>query len=125
MCGDLHRLLHKLYETHSLDLLRSLDGDLPEALRQEIMLEFERARSHLLSHLTLKLSHWSQPPLILFGLAHPDQRQAHAVFDKCLGLDASCDDSHYQLQRFLSRELEDERTQFKDQNGRRLQMHVL
>jgi hypothetical protein len=42
--------------------------------------EFQFGRSHIIVHCTLKLSHWSEAPWLLYGMGHSDggkAREAH------------------------------------------------
>ena len=49
------------------------------------MADFERGRAHLVSVVTLKLSHWSQVPYGLFGVAHPIPEKALKCYQKAIG----------------------------------------
>lgn len=62
--------------------------------RTEIMSDFARARRHIVFIFSVKLSHWTQLPWILFGLGHANSDVARSCARRALNLYAAFADTH-------------------------------
>ena len=85
--GDTHEHLHKVYATRNTLVMASIPESASEPERYLIMADFERRRAHLFSVVTLKLSHMSQVPYGLFGVAHPIPEKAVKCYQKAIGIE--------------------------------------
>eukprot|EP00969_Alexandrium_andersonii_P281945 12463674-Alexandrium_andersonii.AAC.1 len=63
-----------------------------EVDRANTMADFAAARRHILFTARVKLAHWQQLPLELFGLAHTDPASARQRGERCLASYAAAGD---------------------------------
>ena len=61
-----------------------LPSTLAKQDKEKCLSEYSKARSHLLSYLTLKLAHWTSPPWSLYLLAHSDEDMGRSACSKLL-----------------------------------------
>ena len=64
-----------------LDLPASLDNE----EKKIIMQDYDRAKIHITSVLTLKMSHWNEAPFFIFGIGHYDKSKALACYRRAMG----------------------------------------
>ena len=62
----------------------SLPSGHSDAQRNTLLQEFERGRAHLLYTFTLKVSCYTQPPLLLFGCAHYSHASSLGALNTCI-----------------------------------------
>ena len=87
-------MIAELCKTASAKLALDLPKDLEAGDRLVILQDFERARAHLISTFTLKLSHWREAPFCIFGIGHYAGRKAMQCFRKAM----ASNHSHPRLQ---------------------------
>ena len=93
-CGDFTSILNDLCEAHSAKMLLSIDGRLSASQRHGLVQDFEQGKSHIISTVVLKTSHFQEPPWLVYGVGHPDDGKALRCLDHCLASDC---DHHYFL----------------------------
>jgi hypothetical protein len=71
-----------MYGARSTALLIEIPACVKEEERLAIILDFEKARMHLIAEFTLKLAHWQEPPHVIYGIAHYDPDTAWRCFGK-------------------------------------------
>ena len=96
--GALLQILHELCFTNAATLFLALDAAEAE-VRTACLHDFERGRGHLAFQLTLKLSCFLEPPLLLFAAAAPEMSKI--ALHKCLVSTSS----HPQIQRLKTGQL--------------------
>ena len=82
--GDLQRLIATECESSAADLFVKLPRTLSAVDRRELLQEFDMARAHLTFYVTAKLSHWSEFPWHVVGIASLDRTRATATMRKVL-----------------------------------------
>ena len=85
--GGFFQFLNQLCLTNAARLFLDLPQSLPEECRAACLLDFEHGRGHLTFQLTLKMSCFLEPPLLVLALAHhdPDQPDLQRdVLQRCL-----------------------------------------
>ena len=86
-CGAFFEELNRLCLISSADLFLKLPEQLSEESRTQCVLDFEHGRGHLTFQLTLKMSCFLEPPLLLFGLSQhnpSNPKEQKDVLHKCL-----------------------------------------
>ena len=86
--GAFQRLLLDLSNKRASELLTTLPRELSPESRALLLQEFERARSHLVFMVSLRLDHWRKPPWCVFGCAHPSAHISKRFLRSCLELPA-------------------------------------
>ncbi|CAE7235205.1 unnamed protein product [Symbiodinium sp. CCMP2456] len=87
-CGGFFEVVNRLCLANAAQLYVDLPESLPEECRAACLLDYEHGRGHLTFQLTLKLSCFLQPPLLLLGLGHHDSENPDSpreVMQRCLG----------------------------------------
>lgn len=69
-CGAFFEELNKICLFSAADLFLKLPDSLSEECRTQCVLDFEHGRGHLVFQMTLKMSCFLEPPLLLFGICH-------------------------------------------------------
>ena len=82
--GEFNQVAERLADVSAANVLLSLPAELTDQERQQLLTEFNRGRSHILFYFELKLHHWSQPPWVLYKLAHFNEIEALDALEKCL-----------------------------------------
>lgn len=106
--GDFFKLLDALCERESHNVLCEMPSDITESDRAELLVEFEKGRAHLVFTMTLKLSHWSEPPWLVFAAAHHKASVSRAAVARSLR--AQC--THERYLKLQSSEIADEARQY-------------
>ncbi|CAE7354391.1 unnamed protein product [Symbiodinium sp. CCMP2592] len=86
--GALKRLLLDLSNKRASELLTTLPRELSPESRALLLQEFERARSHLVFIVNLRLDHLRKPPWCVFGCAHPSANVRKRFLRTCLQIPA-------------------------------------
>ena len=84
--GECFGLLASMSEKAQAQLSVELPSDASK-YREVLLAEFERARAHLLTIVTMKNTYFTQPPFCLFGIAHPRRDVARESWEHCMSLD--------------------------------------
>jgi hypothetical protein len=84
-CGDVVELAKEIFSTHSAELYLELPRQLEEADKTRIMNDWELARTHVVTMLSLKLHHWTEDPYIVFGMGHYLADKAFRAYTKAIG----------------------------------------
>lgn len=90
-CGVFFEIVNDLCLANAARLFLELPESVTEDCRAACLLDFEHGRGHLTFHLTLKMSCFLEPPLLLFGLAHYDPEKPdlqREVLQRCLAPDS-------------------------------------
>lgn len=90
-CGVFFEIVNDLCLANAARLFLELPESVTEDCRAACLLDFEHGRGHLTFHLTLKMSCFLEPPLLLFGLAHYDPEKPdlqREVLQRCLASDS-------------------------------------
>ena len=87
--GDLFASLRTLADRASVGLLLALPSELPDETRTDLLSCFERGRSCLIHTLSLKLSCFMSPPLLLCAANHHSTLVAREALKQCIGSTSS------------------------------------
>ena len=106
-CGELFQVVHELCLVNAAKLFTELPHALSEESRAACLLDFEHGRGHLAFQLTLKMSCFLEPPLLLLGTARhnpetPDSQRNQ--LRRCVDSDSQ----HPLLQRLREGALKEE-----------------
>ena len=87
--GDFMTTIQELFEETAASLMLQMPRDLSADDRYMVVQDFERGRCQLLYTFTLKMTHWSEPPWLLCGIAHHQCDKAIATLEKVLSSDST------------------------------------
>ena len=83
---ELLDILRGLCEGAASRVLLGLCPGLPEELKTQLILEYDRGRNHIIMYLMMKFGCWGQLLLILLGISHYNAEKARARARKALQL---------------------------------------
>ena len=86
-CGHVFSMLDRTCHSCHGRLVRKLPAELSEKQREDLLKEFELAKSHFVSYFTIKLSHWETPPWRMYAMAHRDEHVGRRALEACLASD--------------------------------------
>ena len=85
--GEFNRQVESLGTDAAFRLLARVPGELGPAQRRDIIAEFHACRAYLRFYFELKLHHWTQPPWLVYKIAHWNPLVATDGLDACLASD--------------------------------------
>lgn len=99
--GEFTTLVRQVGDVSAATLMLSFPSDITAQQRQKLVLEFNMGRSHLEFYFGLKLHHWTQPPWLVYKLAHHDEILAAEAYGELM----SCSDPHPLVERLKAEPL--------------------
>lgn len=82
--GDFFKLVDDLGRITAANILLGLPPDFSDAEKQRLLTEFNLGRGHIQFYMQLKLHHWTQPPWVVYKLAHFSESVATRALGECL-----------------------------------------
>ena len=83
-CGDFLQELRAHLDTSAAELVLDMSPNLNPEQQALLLNEFEKGRASLLFNIALKVSAFTVPPLLIFGVGHLDSQKARAALRSCL-----------------------------------------
>ena len=108
--GDLIEFAAQLFDVQTAEILMELPAALSSSERITILQDFELARSHVVTTLTIKLGHWKVPPFVVFGMGHCNAAKAFDLYLKAV----ASSHAHLLLERLRSSQLAADRAYYED-----------
>ena len=112
--GDVVKFVSKIHTQVAADVLMAIPPAIDDAHRKIIMQDYDRARMHFVSVLTLKMGHWQEEPFFVFGIAH----HVHAKAFKCYQHAMNSNSDHPLIKELKSERFAKDRALYEQLQGR-------